>query len=73
MENGKTIISFETFEGKKFISELHWDANINDVLDAFVGMMVSATFPYETVLSEMHDFSEEALEAHFPNNPIISE
>jgi hypothetical protein len=59
MDNVKpTIISLE-HHGKKHSSELPWDADMYELLDAFYGMCVSATFHPTTVLSAMSEWVNE--------------
>ena len=60
MGNGKTIISLEQ-SGNKHISELPWDASIEDMLDSFYGLCVAATFHPKNILEYMKDWSEERL------------
>ena len=57
----KTILTLEN-NGYKFNSEMSWDANMEDLLDSFYGMCVSATFNPLTVLEAMKEFSESHLE-----------
>lgn len=59
-ENNKTVISLE-HDGCKHTSELPWDANLNDLLNAFFGLCVSATFYPNSILECMKEFAEERL------------
>lgn len=59
-ENNKTIISLE-HAGYKHTSELPWDANLDDLLNAFFGLCVSATFYPNNILECMKEFAEEKL------------
>ena len=55
----KTRLVFENYD-KRFIWETPYnDVTIEDVLNAFYGMMVSATWLPETVISGMQNFVEE--------------
>lgn len=42
-------ITIETPNGKKFTAEIPWDADVEEMVQAFGGLMVSCTYPYETV------------------------
>lgn len=53
-----TKITLEAL-GHKHSSELSWDAGIVDILDAFYGMCISATFHPETILSNMQEWLDE--------------
>lgn len=66
MENEKTILTIEQ-NNMKFISEMSWDAGMDDILDAFYGLCVSATFTPKTILTHMKEFAEEKLEAYWPD------
>lgn len=66
MENEKTILTIEQ-NNMKFISEMPWDASMDDLLDAFYGLCVSATFTPKTILTHMKEFAEEKLEAYWPD------
>ena len=66
MENEKTILSIEQ-NNMKFISEMSWDAGMDDILDAFYGLCVSATFTPKTILTHMKEFAEEKFEAYWPD------
>jgi hypothetical protein len=41
--------------------ELPWDANMTDLLDAFVGACVSVTFHQDGVIQAMKDYAEDHL------------
>ena len=60
-EPEKTIVTLES-HGKKHSSELNWDANLSDILDAFYGLCVAATFDPVTVVKGMREWSEEKCE-----------
>ena len=66
MENEKTILTIEQ-NNMKFTSEMPWDASMDDFLDAFYGLCVSATFVPKTILTHMKEFAEEKLEAYWPD------
>lgn len=72
MENEKTILTIE-HNNMKFISEMPWDAGMDDMLDVFYGLCVSATFAPKTILSHMKEFAEEKLEAYWPNEYGVEE
>lgn len=46
---------------------LAWNAGMDDFLDAFYGLCVSATFMPKTILIHMKEFAEEKLEAYWPD------
>lgn len=66
MNNEKTILTIEQ-NNMKFISEMPWDVGMDDILDAFYGLCVSATFTPKTILTHMKEFAEEKLEAYWPD------
>lgn len=66
MENEKTILTIEQ-NNMKFTYEMPWDAGMDDFLDAFYGLCVSATFMPKTILTHMKEFAEEKLEAYWPD------
>ena len=66
MENEKTILTMESND-MKFISEMPWDVGMDDILDAFYGLCISATFTPKTILTHMKEFAEEKLEAYWPD------
>lgn len=66
MESKKTILTIESND-MKFISELPWDAGMDDILDAFFGMCISTTFAPKTILTHMKEFADEKLEAYWPD------
>ena len=61
-ENKKTILSLEAPDGNKFIAELPWDCNIETLFDAFIGLCVSATYPYEALIKTINEITEEKLD-----------
>lgn len=65
-ENEKIILTMES-NAMKFISELPWDAGMDDILDAFFGLCISATFAPKTILTQMKEFADEKLEAYWPD------
>jgi hypothetical protein len=60
-EPEKTIVIIES-HGKKHSSELNWDAGIYDILNAFYGLCVAATFDPVTVVKCIREWSEEKCE-----------
>ena len=60
-EPEKTIVTLES-HGKKHSSELNWDAGIYDILNAFYGLCVAATFDPVQVVKGMREWSEEKCE-----------
>lgn len=55
----KTRLVFET-ENDRYIWESPYvDVSMEDILDAFFGMLVSATWQPETVISCMRDYAED--------------
>lgn len=67
MYNNKTILTFES-QGKKHSSELNWDADLYTIMDSLAGLLVCATFPYETIINTMHEWSQNQKDAYFPKN-----
>ena len=53
-----TKITLEA-HGHKHSSELNWDAGLDDILDAFYGLCIAATFHPETILSYMQEWLDE--------------
>lgn len=72
MENEKTILTMESND-MKFISEMPWDVGMDDILDAFYGLCISATFTPKTILTHMKEFAEEKLEAYWPDEYKIDD
>ena len=66
MDNEKTILTIEQ-NNMKFTYEMPWNAGMDDFLDAFYGLCVSATFMPKTILIHMKEFAEEKLEAYWPD------
>ena len=62
MENKKTILSLETPYGEKFIAELPWDCSTEKLIDTFIGLCVSATYPYNNVIKTMNEMTNELLD-----------
>ena len=71
-ENEKTILTMESND-MKFISEMPWDVGMDDILDAFYGLCISATFTPKTILTHMKEFAEEKLEAYWPDEYKIDD
>ena len=63
MENSK--LTFEN-NGFKHSSELPWDASVEDLFDAILGVGVSATYSYKMLLKTFYEKSKELLELNFP-------
>ena len=57
-----------TTEYGRHTSELPPDADIESLLDMFVGLMVSATYSYRGVLEAMYEYAKEKLEVYFPQD-----
>ena len=57
-ENKATILTLDHGHQKTTV-ELPWDAGMEDLLDAFYGMCVCATYSPSTVLQGMAEFLEE--------------
>lgn len=58
---GPTKITLESHD-KKHSSELNWDAGLDDILDAFYGLCIAATFHPESILNVMKDWVEEKMD-----------
>ena len=67
MNTENTKLTLE-HDGKKYTAELNWDCGCEELLDAFLGLSVCATYPYRTMLEIMHDWSKEQLEVYFPDS-----
>lgn len=61
-QDDKFIITMEQTDGKKMVTELSWEAGMDDVLEAFYGMCVGLTWAPVTVLEAMKDFADERLD-----------
>lgn len=57
-ENKPTVITLD-HGNQKVTVELPWDAGMDDILNAFYGMCVCATFAPKTVLLGMKEFVNE--------------
>lgn len=55
----KTRLVYESNDNRYIWESPFVDASIEDILDAFFGMMVSATWQPVTVIEAMRDFAEE--------------
>lgn len=55
----KTKLTFETNDNRFSWESPYIDSSMEDILDAFYGMMVSATWQPETILRAMQDFVYE--------------
>ena len=49
MNTENTKLTLE-HDGKKYTAELNWDCGCEDLLDAFLGLTVCATYPYKNML-----------------------
>ena len=58
-DNVKTRLTFENYENRFVWESPYNDVTMDDILNAFYGMMVSATWQTETVISAMKDFVED--------------
>ena len=57
-------LTLESSYGTKQIAEWdHEDISIDDILDAFYGILIGATWHPQTILQAMQEFAEEKLEA----------
>ena len=61
-ENEKTKLILES-DNNRYVSEMNWDANIDELLSSFYGMCVSATYNPIMVLKHMKEFAEEHLDS----------
>lgn len=66
MNTDNTKLTLE-HDGKKYTAELNWDCGCEDLLDAFLGLTVCATYSYKNMLETMKEWAENQLEAYFPN------
>ena len=53
-----TILSIE-HNGNKFTAELSWDADMEDLTNAFYTLCIGATFPHTLVIRGIKEFLEE--------------
>ena len=67
MNTDNTKLTLE-HDGKKYTAELNWDCGCEELLDAFLGLSVCATYPYRTMLETMYQWSKEQLEVYFPDS-----
>lgn len=67
MVTENTKLTLES-HGKKYTAELNWDCGFDNLLDAFLGLGVCATYPYKGMLETMKEWAEEQLDAYFPNS-----
>lgn len=61
IDHKPTKITLES-HNKKHSSELNWDAGLDDILDAFYGLCIAATFHPESILNVMKDWVEEKMD-----------
>lgn len=61
-QNDKFIITMEQTDGKKMVTELSWEAGMDDILEAFYGMCIGLTWAPSIVLEAMKDFVDERLD-----------
>lgn len=57
-DNESTKLTLE-HNGTKFIAELPWDANMDDLTNAFYALCIGATFNPSTVLDGMGEWLAE--------------
>lgn len=55
----KTRLIFENYENRFIWESPYSDVTMDDILNAFYGMMIAATWQPETAISAMKDFAEE--------------
>lgn len=67
MNTDKTILTFES-AGKKHSSELNWDADLYTIMDSLAGLLVCATFPYESIIETMSEWAENQKSAFLNKN-----
>ena len=58
-----TILEFKSHDAPISHIEMPWDANVEDVLQALYGAMITATFNPVSILRGMKEFAEEHLPA----------
>lgn len=61
-ENNPTVITLD-HGYQKVTVELPWDAGMDDLIDAFYGMCVCATFTPRTIIQGFQEFLEEKAES----------
>lgn len=61
-ENKPTVITLDHGHQKVTV-ELPWDAGMDDLIDAFYGMCVCATFTPGTIIQGFREFLEEKAES----------
>lgn len=54
-------------DDREFISNIPWDSDLESVFDAFIGMLVSETFSYKSILSTMYEKGREMLSIYYPD------
>lgn len=57
-ENKPTVLKFE-HGGVTQTVELPWDANMEQILQAFYGMCISSTWMPSTVIESMYEFAKD--------------
>lgn len=60
MKDEKTILTLEHAD-RKIVAEMSWDADMDDLLDAFYGLCVGVTWRANTVLEAMKQYAEDRL------------
>ena len=63
MSNDKTILTLESY-GKKFSAEMNQDTDLYTIMDSFAGLLVGATFPYQSVVDVMYEWSKNQREVY---------
>ena len=61
MENSPTKLIIEHADNK-ITAELPWDANLDDLLDAFYGLCVAHTYHPISILTHMEDWLRERMD-----------
>lgn len=62
LNNEPTRLTLESYSNKIQWESPHSDASMEDLLYAFYGLCVAATWSPKTILENMRDFAEERLE-----------
>ena len=65
MTENKIVVSIES-NGYKHTTEIPWDANVEDLFDAIIGLGVCATFSYKSLLETFYEKSKILMEINYP-------
>lgn len=57
-----------TMYGRTHSSTMPNDADMDDLIDAFIGLCVCATYQYETIVRTLRDRAQEIIDVHFPED-----